>query len=286
MKIVSDGLLVTNTNHLYIDAQNSPLYNEVHYQEWWGNGSHHYTNHHYYKGIDAGNADGHVIYYGVSKDHWTGETHLTGKHYNFNSLFKGGDHGNEIHGGSHADTLIGGQGADEIYGVGGKNVIYGVGGDNFLHGGTGNSTIFGGTGNDTVHTGGGSNTIVLSGGNNSVVLDAGSSDNIVISGNDADTFRLAGGGTTAIRNFTSSDAIVIEKLAYVDANVNYSAQLRWVEGEDDWTLHDRYNDRDLVGLDKTDAFDEAVEVTIITPNGSENVFTPKTATFEGLDLIA
>lgn len=32
MKIVSDGLLVINTNHLYIDAQNSPLYNEVHYQ--------------------------------------------------------------------------------------------------------------------------------------------------------------------------------------------------------------------------------------------------------------
>lgn len=171
LKIISDGLLVTDADQTYIDAADEG--HLVNYSKWetinGGSGSHHYSNYHYYTAIDASNASGYVTYYGVTQDHWQGETSLTSKSYDFSNVFKGGDYGNEIHGGNYGDTLIGGTGDDTFYAGDGSDLIYAVGGDNVIYAGAGNDTIFGGTGNDIIITGTGNNKVVLEGGDNLVI---------------------------------------------------------------------------------------------------------------------
>ena len=193
MQLVSDGLLVTDPDHLQIDALSTG--HTERYHDFYKGASRHNVLHHQYTAIDASNANGYVVYNGVTKDHWQGETHLTGKSYEFNNLFKGGDYGNHITGGNYGDTLIGGQGDDIINGVGGSNTLYGVGGDNRIDGGEGGSTIFGGTGNDFVTTGNGSNIVVFGNGDNWVVVNQGNVDgqsesNKVILGSGTDTVVL------------------------------------------------------------------------------------------------
>ncbi|WP_269585334.1 calcium-binding protein [Roseibium sp. Sym1] len=192
MKLISDGVLVTGADDLKIDALEGK--HTVYYNEWWGSGSHHYTNHHIYTAIDASNASGHVTYTGASDTYWQGETHLTSKTYGFQNIFKGGDFGNKITGGGHSDILIGGEGNDKIFGVGGNNIIYGVGGDNRIDGGDGGSTIFGGTGNDFILTGKGSNTVVLGNGDNWVVVNQNNLDGT----SDANKIVLGSGNDTVV----------------------------------------------------------------------------------------
>jgi len=213
MMLVSDGLLVTDADQLKIDAYDTghTVYNHDFYKGL----SRHNTEHHQYTGIDASNANGYVTYNGVTKDHWQGETHLTGKSYEFNNLFKGGDHGNKITGGNCADILIGGKGDDTINGVGGENTLYGVGGDNRIDGGSGGSTIFGGTGNDFIVTGKGDNTVILANGENWIVVNPGNA-----AGATANNMVMLGSGR---------DTVVVGDLQPSD-NATISAMSDWRDG--------------------------------------------------------
>lgn len=203
MQLISDGLLVTSANELNIDAYNTGY--TSFYSDFYKGASRHNVHHYQYTAIDASNASGYVTYQGVTKKYWQGDTHLTGKSYEFQNVFKGGDFGNHITGGDYGDTLIGGQGNDTIYGIGGENILYGVGGDNRIDGGSGGSTIVGGTGNDFIVTGTGSNTVVLGNGDNWVVVDQsnldGTSDaNKIVLGSGTDTVVLGNFAPAATTN--------------------------------------------------------------------------------------
>lgn len=215
MNIISDGLLVTDSDLLIINAED-----QGHTVSWHDGGTHH-TNHHYYTAIDASNADGYVKYQGVTKDRWVGETQLTSKHYDFENVFKGGDFGNKIIGGNNADTLIGGAGDDIIKATGGNgNLLFGVGGDNRLIGGSGNDTFFGGTGNDFINTGTGNNTVVLQAGDNLVIAPQNSIEdgktvtyaNKIVAGTGSDTFVIGNipAAVTSVEGFGYNGLDILE----------------------------------------------------------------------------
>lgn len=215
MLITSDGLLVTDSDQLIINAEDEG------HTVYWHEGGTHLTNHHYYTAIDASNADGYVTYQGVTKERWVGETQLTSKHYEFENVFKGGDYGNKIIGGNNGDTLIGGAGDDIIKATGGDgNLLFGVGGDNRLIGGSGNDTFFGGTGNDFINTGTGNNTVVLQAGDNIVIapqnsIEDGSTNtyaNKIVAGSGNDTFVIGNipAAVTSVEGFGYNGVDILE----------------------------------------------------------------------------
>uniref|UniRef100_UPI00345D2973 calcium-binding protein n=1 Tax=uncultured Roseibium sp. TaxID=1936171 RepID=UPI00345D2973 len=127
-------------------------------------------------------------------------------------------------------------------------------------------TIIGSDEDNTLVSTGGSNTWTGTGGSNTFVLN---------------------GGSAHITDFSAgADTIVIDELSYADSssNVDYGATLTWIEGENDWTLFDNYNSETLAVLDKNDNFDQPTEITLITNDNGEWVYTPETYTY--IDLVA
>ena len=152
---------------------------------------------------------------------------------NLGNVIDGGDGNDVIFGGAGDDYLLGGAGDDVIFGGAGNDTIDVGDGNNIAFGGAGIDNIFGGAGNDVLSGGAGDDEIYGGDGDDILSGDAGAdvvrgegatagdetvtgnlflatSDDILLGGEDNDTFRITSvanaanviidGGTSGLDN--------------------------------------------------------------------------------------
>lgn len=119
-------------------------------------------------------------------------------------------------------------------------------------------------------------------------------ENTWTGGDGADTFIIDGGSSTVTDFVSSEDVIKVYVDAYVDTSdtdftggetdltdaeidVAYMSKLTWSEGDDgSWTLHDDYNDTDLVTIENDDGLsDTPPDVTVYTGTSDTSGLTDK-----------
>ena len=144
----------------------------------------------------------------------------------------GGDGDDTIFGGNGADVLNGGEGNDSIDGGTGDDTLNGDGGDDFISGATGDDVIDGGTGNDTIDGGNGGTDIMLGGDDEDTFINVDAGETVdggegVTDTSDFDTLDLTGsapanGSLQVVLDDTNPENGVVN---YFDADGNDAGQL-------------------------------------------------------------